>query len=390
MESQPSDGLTNQVTAAYANAEATILTRASRILQRASATFAGRTRAFAQLRRLVGTLITQLAPYDLVAGNAITQAAIEGGSAARAQLALPQGESGPGGGIPTPPPGFGLTPEQPPFDLSMPHGERAAQAIRDDVVSSLEDVRRRITRLPDDIFKAIAPHGAIGQVLDNEITPAQAQAAAWRVFTQNGVTGFVDRAGRNWSMSAYVEMAVRTASARAFNDSHMQTMRAVGIKYFTVPSHGSTCPLCYPWQGAVLTDAANPDPTVATDGTIDEAVAAGLFHPNCRHTLAPYFPGITDLHQQPPWSDEQQAEYEDSQRQRALERDIRRAKQQAQTAITPEQRAIAVADVRKAQARMRAFIAASGRLRQSRREQVHLAMDHIKMPHVPSGGQPRL
>ena len=65
------------------------------------------------------------------------------------------------------------------FDLSMPHGERAAQAIRDDIVSELEDVRFRLTRLPDDVYKFIAPHGAIYQALENGVTPAQAQAMAW-------------------------------------------------------------------------------------------------------------------------------------------------------------------------------------------------------------------
>jgi hypothetical protein len=378
-ESQPSDRIAATVVAAYAAAEATILTRATAILRRASFTFTGRMQTLAQLRRLIARVVLQLAAYDSVAGDTITRAAAEGARTASTEVMTLARAFGGGPGGPKPP-GFALTPDGAPFDLSMPHGERAAQAIRDDIVSSLEDVRRRITRLPDDIYKAIAPHGAIGQVLDNGITPAQAQAAAWRVFTQNGITGFVDRAGRNWSLSAYVEMAVRTASARAFNDSHLQVMRAVGIRYFTVPPHGNPCPLCWPWQGTILSDGPNPDPTVQADGTIDDAINAGLFHPNCRHTLAPYFPGITVLHQQEPWGPEQQQAYDASQRQRALEREIRRAKQQAETALTPEARSKALADVRRAQARMREFIAATDGARDSRREQVDLSNARIKIP----------
>src|SRR5690606_17214059 len=33
--------------------------------------------------------------------------------------------------------------------------------------------------------------------------------------------------------------------------------------------------------------------TVDVAGTVDQAVAAGLLHPNCRHSLSAFLPGIT-------------------------------------------------------------------------------------------------
>ncbi|WP_350347254.1 phage minor capsid protein [Agromyces sp. G08B096] len=287
------------------------------------------------------------------------------------------GSRGPGGGRP---PGRGLQlPDDEFFDLSMPHGERAAQAIRDDIVSELEDVRRRITRLPDDIYKMIAPHGAIYQVLSNDVTPAQAQAMAWRVFVSQGVTGFTDRSGRDWSLSAYVEMAVRTAAARAQNASHLARMRAIGVEYFTVPTSAHPCPLCFPWQGRVITAEPIPDPVIPVAGTIEQATAAGLFHPNCAHVLIPVYPGITQL-EPGVWTEELQREYTLSQRQRAIEREIRKAKRQAEYALTPEARADAIGKLRHEQARMRSFIADTGFLRDSRREQVDLTDPRIKLP----------
>ncbi|MGN6200012.1 phage minor capsid protein [Humibacter sp.] len=378
----PSDDLAAQVTAAYILAEQQLLGGATSILRRTTATPAGQLQALALLKRLVARILPHLAAFDRVAQLMVATSAAEGGRRAQSEVSKALATvhaAGSGGGI-RPPFSTALAREPEPFDLSMPHGERAAQAIRDDLVSALQDVRFRLTRLPDDVYKAIAPHGGIRQVLDNNWTPAQAQAAAWRVFTMNGITGFTDRAGRNWSMSAYTEMAVRTSSARAFNDSHMQVMRAVGIKYFTVPADGHPCPLCFPWQHTILTDGLNPDPDVHADGTIAEATAAGLWHPNCRHTLAPYFPGVTKLPARQPWTDELAENYKNTQRQRALEREIRKAKAQLEYATDAQSKQIAMQDIRSAQRRLRDFLAQTGLARQTRREQLNLANDHIKMP----------
>ncbi|QDZ15788.1 phage minor capsid protein [Humibacter ginsenosidimutans] len=379
-----SDQLAAQVAAAYILAEQNILAGATSIIRRTPATLIGQAQAVSLLRRLIARILPGLAGYDQVARLMVTTAAAEGDRAGRkavSQALDTVGARAGRGGPPTVAAGRALASPDEPFDLSMPHGERAAQAIEHDIVSSLQDVRFRLTRLPDDIYKAIAPHGGIRQVLDNDVTPAQAQAMAWRVFTSQGITGFTDKGGRNWSMSAYTEMAVRTSSARAFNDSHLQVMRAVGIKYFSVPSDGHPCPLCFPWQHSILTDGLTPpEPGVHVDGTIAEATAAGLFHPNCRHTLVPYFPGITKLPPRQPWTDEHAVAYKNTQRQRALERNIRQAKRQYEYAADADTRALAKTDIREAQRRLREFLAQTGLARQTRREQVDLANATIKFP----------
>jgi hypothetical protein len=87
-------------------------------------------------------------------------------------------------------------------------------------------------------------------------------------------------------------MATRTATQRAYNASHRDRLTQAGITYFTISTTGRPCPLCAPWEGKVLADvgagiatepdASNGDPvTFAVAATIEEATAAGLFHPNC-------------------------------------------------------------------------------------------------------------
>ena len=81
-------------------------------------------------------------------------------------------------------------------------------------------------------------------------TRTRAIRKAMDQMARNGLTGFVDKAGRNWSPEAYSAMVVRTAS-------HNAAIRAVrnrqeeygGGDIFQVSSHPGARPLCYPYQG---------------------------------------------------------------------------------------------------------------------------------------------
>jgi hypothetical protein len=108
------------------------------------------------------------------------------------------------------------------------------------------------------------------------------------------------------------------------------------------------------------------------DATLAEATVAGLFHPRCKHTLVAFIPGVSNIPAPHEWSDEDQRKYVESQRQRKLERDVRAAKRELAGAYTPEMQAQARMAVRRAQANLRAFISATGRVRVTRREQLNL------------------
>lgn len=247
------------------------------------------------------------------------------------------------------------------------HADRSARAIREDLTGKLNQLNSRITRFADDVYRAVVADAATAQVLSNA-TPAEAQHEAYRKLVRQGITGFTDTRGRNWELSAYVEMATRTAVERAFNVSHLDRMQSLGLDLFTVTDDGHPCPLCLPWQGKILSVA----PDSRADATIADATGAGLFHPRCRHTLVGYIPGVTVMPTPREWTAEDQRRYDESQQQRRLERDIRAAKRELAAAFTPTMRSQAQFSVRRAQARMRAFIDQTGRVRNSRREQLNL------------------
>ena len=282
-------------------------------------------------------------------GKVIDRAAHDGAAAA-----------GDGGGV-------DVVPRTPSLgDSWESHAERSARAIREDLTGKLNQLGYRITRYADDVYRAVIVDASQAHV--RGLTPAETQHDAYRKLVRQGITGFTDSRGRNWELSAYVEMATRTAAERAFNVSHLDRMQSLGIDLFTVDDDGHPCPLCAPWQGKML----SPTPDSRADATIDEATGAGLFHPRCRHTLVAFIPGVTELPAPHEWNADDQRKYVESQTQRRLERDIRAAKREQAAAFTPEMRSQAQFALRRAQARMRDFIAQTGRVRNSRREQINL------------------
>lgn len=236
-------------------------------------------------------------------------------------------------------------------DFTLPLGEETAERIRKVLNVSLQDTQRQVLRWPEDLFKALTLQTGIRPNIRDDLTVAQVQAQSFSEFTAHGVTGFVDKAGRNWNLASYVEMATRSAASRIFNDAHLATMRALGVELFTVDHDLNPCELCFPWQGRVL--SATPDERA--DATIEEAAAAGLFHNNCRHVLIKWVQGV-----HPPagsvakrWTQADKDRYDASQRKRRLQRQIQQQKLQASIAIDATTHKAALARVRANQAALR-------------------------------------
>jgi hypothetical protein len=264
------------------------------------------------------------------------------------------------------------------------HAAGAANMIRLELQRSLTATWSGILRWTDDVYRTAVAQAAMRLVRGREgLTPASAQQAAWSTLTRHGVTGYRDTAGRNWNLATYVEMATRTAVQRAYNAAADARYAALGIQYFTISHDGHPCPLCRPFEGAVLSHgrvgpvveaAANDGRPVAftVKATVEQARIEGLFHPNCRHTLQPYLPGVTMTSPARAWSKADQARYDATQRLRALERQVRAAKREQAAALTPAAKQQAARNMRRAQARIRDHVTTHGLVRRSRREHLDL------------------
>ncbi|WP_229700679.1 phage minor capsid protein [Streptomyces camponoticapitis] len=258
---------------------------------------------------------------------------------------------------------------------SAPAVDRLAAAL----VSETGPVHLRILRQGMDVYRDVVARAAAAPLLGAQ-TRRQAAQTAFDDFAQRGVTGFVDRTGRGWNLRSYVEMATRSAVGRAAVDAHSDRLGAAGIDLVMISESPEECPRCRPWEGKILTltgggartievEHATEDGrmvTVQVAGSLAEARGDGLFHPNCRHNQVAYLPGLT---RRPP-SVPARATYEQTQKQRHLERQVRKWKRLAAAALNEQAATTARANVRAYQAKIRALLTETDLPRKRHREQL--------------------
>ncbi len=259
-------------------------------------------------------------------------------------------------------------------DLITP-GQGVAELV-EQALGKLKSADEAALRTVDDIYRQVVAEVS-GRALIGAETRREATVRALQKFAAKGITMFAGPSGRPWSISAYAEMATRTAMSRAAIDGHLKTLEENGRDLVMVSRPPYTCPICKPWEGKILTNggqvgrrkekslATGRDVTVTVVATVTEARAAGLQHPNCRHNLMAYLPGVTKPPPEPPTD----TTYADTQKQRYLERQIRGWKRKAAAAEPgTKEREIADRHVKAYQQEMRDHLAATGLLRQSDRE----------------------
>lgn len=101
--------------------------------------------------------------------------------------------------------------------------------------------------------------------------------------------------GARHTLSDYADMAIRTASKRAYLQGEGEKRQEWGITTVIVNKRGNPCPKCLPFVGKVLIDdvwsggkkSDGPYPLMS------KAIAAGLYHPRCKDSHATYLPGIS-------------------------------------------------------------------------------------------------
>lgn len=161
----------------------------------------------------------------------------------------------------------------------------AADRIAEGVVEQLAGTHLRILRSTLDAYRQTVAEAALPGVAAGVDTRRVAAQRALDRFAQQGVTGFVDAAGRRWQLESYVEMATRTGSGRAMVQGRLDAYRAAGRDLVIVSDAPQECSACRPWEGKVLSlsgqTSGRLDRGFSVAGTVDQATSAGLFHANC-------------------------------------------------------------------------------------------------------------
>ncbi|WP_313187370.1 phage minor capsid protein [Lacrimispora sp.] len=101
--------------------------------------------------------------------------------------------------------------------------------------------------------------------------------------------------GARHTLPDYVDMAIQTASKRAYLQGEGEKRQEWGISTVIVAKRGNPCPKCLPFVGKVLIDDVWSSGK-ASDGPyplMSMAIARGLYHPRCKDSHSTYFPGIS-------------------------------------------------------------------------------------------------
>lgn len=171
------------------------------------------------------------------------------------------------------------------------------ERITDAAITTMSTLQSAIIgRVEPDIYRRVGlEQVAAMQATGRGVNKALPQFV--ETLRREGVTAFVDKAGRNWSLHTYCSMVARTTSRQAEILSVLTTDPAHDL--YKISSHGTTCGLCAPYEGRVYSKSgADPDfpPLASAFGKIDPAGPNDLsntwlnIHPNCLHVLLPWTP----------------------------------------------------------------------------------------------------
>jgi hypothetical protein len=164
--------------------------------------------------------------------------------------------------------------------------QEAMQLIASDAVDNMRDaitvLNKSTSRIINDATRAdieqriasFVPKKDRKEIVDMVKTSLQ----------EDGLYVLRDRGGKRWSLDAYSEMLTRTELANASREGRGNRYVQNGQDLVQIDEYGSTHEECRVWEGKVVSL------TGATPGfpTLDDAISAGLMHPNCKHNYTAY------------------------------------------------------------------------------------------------------
>lgn len=166
----------------------------------------------------------------------------------------------------------------------------------------------------------------------------QALRKTIRKFNDKGITGFVDKRGRNWTPEAYVNMAMRTTAGSVANEVQTARCEDMGVNLILIDSHSGARPKCAKDQGKIFSLDNTSGTTEDLNGrkiryypwnSSSYGEPDGILGINCGHHKFPFVPGVNIQRHFPTEDmDANNRLYKQTQVQRALERDVRKQKRE--------------------------------------------------------------
>ena len=167
-------------------------------------------------------------------------------------------------------------------------------ALMNAVEHDMKTAQTAVLRYANDKYRQIIFQSQVA-ASSGALTYEKAVDMAASDFLKNGINCITYSNGAVHNIVSYADMAVRTASKRAYLMGEGQKRQEWGVSTVILNKRFNACPLCMPFEGKVLIDDVwsggsekdGPYPLMSS------AMAAGLYHPNCKDKHSTYFEGIS-------------------------------------------------------------------------------------------------
>lgn len=172
--------------------------------------------------------------------------------------------------------------------------QKRLDALMNAVEHDMKTAQTAVLRYANDQYRRIIFQSQVA-ASSGALTYEKAVDMATSDFLKKGINCITYSNGAVHNIVSYADMAVRTASKRAYLMGEGQKRQEWGISTVILNKRFNACPLCMPFEGKVLIDDVWSGGT-SKDGPyplMSSAMAAGLYHPNCKDKHSTYFEGIS-------------------------------------------------------------------------------------------------
>lgn len=243
----------------------------------------------------------------------------------------------------------------------------AVQVAASGASQAIASTHLRVVREVSDVYRSITAQTVQSAIISG-VDHRAAMRHALNQYADRGITAFVDRAGRKWALDSYVDMSVRTMRNQATQEGHLSGYEQAGVELVRASWHTASAPQCYPFQNQLLAISGGAGPRTMTDSATGEqvtvhvkdtlrgAISKGYHHVNCRHRDTAYTPGDPTPRVPMDSPAENKRKYKASQKQRYMERQLRRWKRREAVALSPLDRDTARAKTKEWNRRIREHV----------------------------------
>ena len=172
--------------------------------------------------------------------------------------------------------------------------QKRLDALMNAVEHDMKTAQTAVLRYANDKYRQIIFQSQVA-ASSGALTYEKAVDMATSDFLKNGLNCITYSNGAVHNIVSYSDMAVRTASKRAYLMGEGQKRQEWGVSTVILNKRFNACPLCMPFEGKVLIDDVWSGGS-SKDGPyplMSSAMAAGLYHPNCKDKHSTYFEGVS-------------------------------------------------------------------------------------------------